>query len=457
MRRYKPYPAYQNTGVEWLGKIPAHWEVRRLRTVADVRLSNVDKKSVEGEEPVRLCNYVDVYYNERISADLDFMAATASREQISRFSLRAGDVLVTKDSESWTDIAVPAVVSSDLSDVLCGYHLALVRPESGGNGSFISRAFSDIGTRSQFEVAANGITPFGLTGEAIRSALFAVPPSTEQRDIAMFLDREMERIDALVAKKEQLIELLQEQRAVLITRAVTKGLDPNAPMKDSGVEWLGEIPAHWNRLALARITLSRCDGPFGSALKSEHYSMSGVRVVRLQNIGWAEFLDTDHAYLDSGYVNELGDHWVRPGDVLIAGLGDEGHPVGRACVAPDTIGDSMVKADCFRFRLDGRRAFPQFVAYQLSVTSSAAAGSLATGATRARMNLTSTAGRQIALPPLDEQRATVDALERMSHAHVALVASVRKGIDRLRELRVALISAAVTGKIDVRGEVAQVS
>src|SRR5262245_49855421 len=89
-RRFRPYPTYKNSGVEWLGEIPAHWEVRRLKTISSVQLSNVDKKSVEGQEPVRLCNYVDVYYNERITADLDFMAATATPEQIRRFSLRVG-------------------------------------------------------------------------------------------------------------------------------------------------------------------------------------------------------------------------------------------------------------------------------------------------------------------------------------------------------------------------------
>ena len=243
--RFKSYPAYKDSGVEWLGEIPAHWEMKRLKTIASVELSNVDKKSVEGQEAVELCNYTDVYYNDRITRGQEFMSATATREQVRRFSLRAGDVLITKDSESWTDIAVPAVVLEDLPGVLCGYHLAHIRPRPGYHGSFLSRAFSAVGPRDQFQVAANGITRFGLGGDAIRIGLFAVPPEPEQRAIAAFLDRETARIDGLVAKKERLIELLQEQRTALITRTVTKGLDPKVPMKDSGVEWLGEIPAHW--------------------------------------------------------------------------------------------------------------------------------------------------------------------------------------------------------------------
>lgn len=160
----------------------------------------------------------------------------------------------------------------------------------------------------------------------------------------------------------------------------------------------------------------------------------------------------DRAFIDEEYANELGDHSVITDDLLIAGLGDEGHPVGRGCVAPDGIEPAMVKADCFRFRLDRRRVFPRFAAYQLSATATTAAGSLATGATRARMNLTTTAARKVALPPLDEQRAIVDAIDRETAKINALIAKVREGIEKLKEYRTALISAAVTGRIDVRTE-----
>ncbi|MBD3237474.1 MAG: restriction endonuclease subunit S, partial [Candidatus Eisenbacteria bacterium] len=186
-RRFRPYPQYKDSGVEWLGEIPGHWEIRRLKSLATVQLSNVDKKTEAGQEPVGLCNYVDVYYHDEISSDLEFMRATATREQIHRFGLRRGDVLVTKDSESWSDIAVPAVVAEDLSGVLCGYHLAHIRSQRELNGRFLARLFSAIGPRDQFHVAANGITRFGLTGSAIRTGVFPVPPPGEQSAIAAFL------------------------------------------------------------------------------------------------------------------------------------------------------------------------------------------------------------------------------------------------------------------------------
>ena len=220
-----PNVPIKESGVEWLGKIPAHWEVKRLKTFANVQLSNVDKKSKKDQSEVFLCNYVDVYYNEQISSGIDFMSATASKEQIRRFSLRKGDVLITKDSETWADIAVPAVVAQDLPGVLCGYHLAHIRPDNNCDGAFLSRAFSAMGTRDQFHVSANGITRFGLTGDAIRSGEFPLPPLHEQQAIATFLDRETTKLDSLIDRVQDAIDRLRELRTALISAAVTGQID----------------------------------------------------------------------------------------------------------------------------------------------------------------------------------------------------------------------------------------
>jgi type I restriction enzyme S subunit len=220
-----PTVPMKDSGVEWLGEIPAHWEVKRLKNIASVHLSNVDKKSVEDQESVCLCNYIDVYYHEKITPDIEFMRATATHDQVRRFSLRAGDVLITKDSESWTDIAVPAVVEEDMPSVLCGYHLALVRPMADSDGAFLARTFSAIGPRDQFQIAANGITRFGLGGDAIRTGRFAFPPTQEQHAIAIFLDRETTKIDTLTVKVGAGIEKLKEYRTALISAAVTGKID----------------------------------------------------------------------------------------------------------------------------------------------------------------------------------------------------------------------------------------
>ena len=216
-----PDVAMKDSGVEWLGEIPKHWGVKRLKECATVWLSNVDKKSAKGEPIVRLCNYVDVYYREHIDAQMDFMAATASPDQVRRFSLQEGDVLITKDSETWTDIAVPALVAEDLPGVLCGYHLALIRPRSGYIGLFLARSIGAIGPRDQYQISANGITRFGLTANAIRTSVLPLPPRFEQHSIAEFLNHETAKIDAMIAKVNEAIEHLTEYRTSLIYAAVT--------------------------------------------------------------------------------------------------------------------------------------------------------------------------------------------------------------------------------------------
>jgi type I restriction enzyme, S subunit len=449
LRRFKPYPAYKDSGVEWLGEIPAHWEVKRLKTIAAVQLSNVDKKSVQGQESVRLCNYVDVYYNDRICSDLDFMSATATPEQVRRFSLRAGDVLVTKDSESWTDIAVPAVVTSDLPDVLCGYHLALVRPASECDGAFLARAFSATGPRDQFQVAANGITRFGLGADAIRTALFATPPDDEQRAIAAFLDRETARIDELVAKKERLIELLQEKRTALITRVITRGLDSTVPRKDSGVEWLGEIPAHWAVKRLWHLTPSDRRIMYGIVLPGPNVT-DGIPIVKGGDVSPERLrldrLNRTTREIESGYVRSR----LRGGDLVYAIRGS----IGEVAVVPGELEGANLTQDAARIAFTIATHGPWLLHALKSAAVFAQVEAGALGATIRGVNIRDLKRASIPVPPLVEQKAIAQFLERETTRIDGLIATVGVAIDRLKELRTALISAAVTGKIDVRGQAA---
>jgi len=206
------YPRYIESGVSWLQAIPEHWKVRRLKHVCSMFSSNVDKKSVEGQPAVKLCNYTDVYYNEEIHEGLDFMRATATQEQIEKFTLKEGDTLITKDSESPDDIAIPAFVPRTLPGVICGYHLAVIRPKSGVNGRFVSRLFQSSYVKAKCHVGANGLTRYGLSQAALNDLEFPVPPLTEQITIASFLHQETSKIDALISEQQRLIELLKEKR-----------------------------------------------------------------------------------------------------------------------------------------------------------------------------------------------------------------------------------------------------
>ena len=187
----------------------------QLRHLANVRISNVDKKSNADQVPVRLVNYTDVYYGDLIVPELELMVATASPNQVTMFGLEPGDVVITKDSESADDIGVPAFVQRSEVDMVCGYHLAILRPGPRVDGRFLYWAINSDGVRGQMELAATGVTRFGLRTDAINQLRLQVPRYSEQRAIADYLDTETTRIDALISKKRRLIDLLDERKALL--------------------------------------------------------------------------------------------------------------------------------------------------------------------------------------------------------------------------------------------------
>ena len=282
-----------------------------------------------------------------------------------------------------------------------------------------------------------------------------VPPPEEQTAIVRFLDHADRRIRRYIRAKEKLIALLEEQKKAIIHQAVTGRIDvrtdqPYPAYKTSGVEWLGDVPEMWNTIPLKRVTLDRCDGPFGSGLKSSHYVDGGIRVVRLQNIGHGEFNNSDIAFISPEHYATLGDHSIEPGDVLIAGLGDPNHPAGRACVAPANIGPAMVKADCFRFRLDRDLVDPEFISLQLTATARVASAILSTGATRQRTNLRSTLAKAIAIPSLHQQALIAEYARARALQIDSAKKATKKQIARFHEYHTRLISDVVTGKLDVR-------
>lgn len=214
------------SGIDCLGDVPEKWEVKRLRNVVEMRVSNVDKKEHEGEEPVRLCNYVDVYKNETIHPAIPFMVATASRAEIERFKLKLGDVIITKDSEDWQDIGVPALVVTAGEDLVCAYHLALLRPKpSAIEGSFLYWQLLGSAARLHFARHANGVTRYGLSQGAIKALPIILPPIKEQQKIVAALDLATADIRLAVADAEREVGFLQEFRTRLIADVVTGQLD----------------------------------------------------------------------------------------------------------------------------------------------------------------------------------------------------------------------------------------
>lgn len=251
----KPYPSYKPSGVAWLGDVPSHWQVNRLKELCTLRPSNVDKLTVEGEKSVKLCNYVDVYKNERITDEISFMKATATDDQIKNLGLCVGDVVVTKDSESPWDIAVPTVISESIEGLVCGYHLTKISP-THADGRYIAWALRCYEVNLHFALSASGITRYGLSSSALADGNLPVPTFVEQKAIADYLDTETARIDTLIQEKQELIGLLQEAQSSTFASTVLQISITASGQKSGRLPWLAKLPNTWQLKKIKHLVLS---------------------------------------------------------------------------------------------------------------------------------------------------------------------------------------------------------
>jgi type I restriction enzyme S subunit len=443
------YGEYKSSGVSWLGDVPNHWRVSRLKYACMVFPSNIDKHSRDDEPSVRLCNYTDVYYNERITADMHFMKASASADQIAKFTLKAGDTLITKDSETADDIAIAAYVPEDLPGVVCGYHLSMVRPLSSTSGAFVKRLFDSVYTKARFAVAANGLTRVGLGQYALDNIELPFPPVEEQAAIAAFLDREAAKIDALIAEQEKLIALLTEKRQATIAHAVTRGLNPNAPMKDSGVAWLSEVPAHWAVKKLryvANVVRGASPRPAGDPRFFASDNESGVNcpwvtvaeVTKNENVFLTEVLE----YLTPAGVDTSQS--FKSGTLIFTNSGATlGVPkiLTIDCCANDGI---------LAFRHLSDNVAICYLYYFLLTTTERLRTEMKQGGGQPNLNTGIVKEISLALPPIAEQLEVVEFLESEILKLDSLRTQAERAIALLQERRSALIAAAVTGQFDVR-------
>ena len=438
MSHYKAYPVYKDCGSPWIERIPEQWEFQRLRHLASFHNSNVDKKSYDGQESVRLCNYTDVYNNDFISGALSFMNATASEGEIQRFSLRAGDVLITKDSEDPSDIGIPALVVEDLPGVVCGYHLSVIRTPDFTTSRFLHRSLQAHSTKAHFFIEAPGITRYGLNQDVIGDLPVCLPPAHEQLRIVDWIDAETTRIDALITKKTRFIELLREKRQALITNAVTKGLDPDVKTKDSMIEWIGQIPEHWSVTRIATLfaeavragtvnlpilSVSIHDGITDKELNPEDRERQVYRIE--DRTKYKRVLPGDIAY------NMMRAWQGAFGAVRVEGLVSPAYVVGRP--------KQEFRTSYLEHLLRTRMAVEEMRRYSRGIADF-----------RMRLYWEYFRDIRVCMPPLQEQDVILARIERESSRIGRLVAETQRSIDLLKERRATLITAAVTGQIDLR-------
>jgi type I restriction enzyme S subunit len=280
-----------------------------------------------------------------------------------------------------------------------------------------------------------------------------LPSLEEQTQIAKFLDYETAKIDALIEKQQQLIALLKEKRQAVISHAVTKGLNPDAPMRDSGVEWLGEVPAHWNhgtkfRSLAIQQRASFTNGPFGSDLLSSEITDHGVPVIYIRDLKLEGYRRKSTSHVTKKKAEQLDKFRVDPEDLLIAKVGD---PPGFCCTYPVGEPAGIICQDVIRLKPDRKLISPYFMCFLLnSDAGMEAVNSVCVELTRKRFSLADLHSLRFSIPPLDEQDAIVSEIGGRLAKLDGLLAKTNDVSVLLQERRTALICAAVTGQIDVR-------
>lgn len=441
--KYQAYPEYKESGVEWLGSIPSHWKLfdgkrifenrRGLAFAGDQQLAASQKYGVVPQSLMMELNDSKVMLalkgtnSFRHVEENDFVISLRSFEGGIEYSAYRGCV-----SPAYT-------VLNSIKNISPSFYRYLFKSKS-------------------YVAALQSTTDSLRDGKSITYQQFGaiplvVPTEEEQTQIANFLDLETGRIDNLIEKQQQLIKLLTEKRQAVISHAVTKGLNPDAPIKDSGIEYLREVPEHWiSKIKLINFAEgnrgSFVNGPFGSDLLSDELTEEGVPVIYIRDLKHTGYKRKSTVCVTLEKSKKLEVCRATPGDVLIAKVGD---PPGESCVYPTNEIAAIITQDVIRIRVNRKSVNPYYLTMLLnSDFGKLVIGDISVESTRKRISLGDFKGVRLVLPPLYEQENIVSFVDIQCKKIDTLIDNSQAAIDLVKERRAALISAAVTGKIDVR-------
>lgn len=431
----KRYPKYKDSGVEWIGEVPEHWETLRIKRCVFLR----NERRTDSPDGWTYIGLEDV---ESESGRYSPTARTSRQSEDSMVGVfHAGDVLYGK----LRPYLRKAMVAEQ--DGLCSTEFLVLSP-GRSTAPWLHRWLLTPEVTQQIEAGCDGAKMPRADWEHVGSIPMPLPPPTEQIAIAAALDRETARIDALIAKKTRFIELLKEKRQALITHAVTKGLDPNVKMKDSGVPWIGQVPEHWEVRPIKSL-VKEAGSLFidGDWIESKNLADEGIRYITTGNIGEGIYKEQGSGFITEATFHDLGCTEVHPGDVLVSRLNP---PIGRSCIVPDLGCRVVTSVDNVIFRPDSDFD-PEFIVYRFSSADYFHELSImGSGATMQRVGRSELGRVRIAWPPKSEQEEIRRYLNAETRRIDVLTERVAYSAGLLKERRSAFITAAVTGQIDLR-------
>jgi type I restriction enzyme, S subunit len=428
--KWKPYQNYTKSNFEFIPQYPSHWELKRMQWIGRFSASGIDKKSVETESDCLMVNYTDVYGNQtaEIHSNQELMKTTATAEKISEHHLEKGDMLFTPSSETADDIGVSAVAIEDMPGIVYSYHLTRFRPSISLGVEFSKFFCNSNPVLSQLTAVTRGTTRQILSRDDFNTLNVAIPPKEERKKIGHFLSEKTEQITASITHLEKNLSLLEEKRSALITQAVTKGLNLDVQMKDSGIEWLGEIPEDWvvgkikhycQNLNYKRLPLSAEDRSYRQG-EYDYYGASGV-------------------------IDRIDDYLFDESTVLIAEDG--------ANLVLRNLPLAILAEGKYWVNNHAHILKPNDGAYRYwcELLESQDFNPHISGSAQPKLTADAIMNYFVAVPSdINERIAIQDFTISTNGIYLPLIKKIRENIQFIKEYRTALISAVVTGKIDVQ-------
>lgn len=424
---WKQYPAYKEAGIEWLGEIPGHWQTQAIWMLFKLGRGRVISHEEICDHPGEYPVYSSQTENDGILGLTDTYDFDGDYLTWTTDGAKAGTVFERHGRFNCTNVC--GTLSAKDQECVIGFFRYAI-------------------DQATHWFVRHDINP-KLMNNVMASIRIPTPHYKEQRAIAVFLDRETERIDTLIAKKERQIELLQEKRAALISQAVTKGLNPNAKMKDSGIEWLGQVPEHWD---VKRIRFLIEGGLANGLFKKKEFFGSGVKLINVFDVYREDFVVNQES-LERVEANEVEQekYAIWSGDIFFVRSSLKLEGVGRSVCVMNITEPSVFECHVVRARPVQEIINPTFLIHFLnSIRAINRLISLANLVTMATIDQDRIKSLEVPLPPRNEQDEIMVVLNREIKAIEKLQIKIAESIEKLHEYRTTLISAAVTGKIDIR-------
>ena len=442
------YEAYKDSGVEWVGNIPCHWSAIRFRNIFSFSKGlNITKENLQ-DEGIPCVNYGEVHSKFGFEVNPEQHNLKCVDENYLKTNpnslLKKGDFVFADTSE---DLHGSGNFTQLISDVItfAGYHTVIVRLASNQNDKFLAYLFDSVSYRNQIRSKVKGVKVFSITKSILKNTWVWLPEQAEQIAIANFLDEKTAKIDEAIAIKEKQIELLKERKQIIIQQVVTQGLDPTVPMKDSGVEWIGQIPAHWNIRKLRYLGQTQN----GISAGAEYFG-SGYPFVNYSDVYKNRQLPTVVSGLANSNDYEQNLYSIQDGDVFFTRTSETIEEIGFASICFETIPYAIFSGFLIRFRPIGNLIGKEYSKYFFNAP-------MLRNYFVKEMNLVTRASLSqellknlpVIIPPQQEQLALFEYLEDASEKFDTVINITFSEIEKLREYKTTLINSAVTGKIKV--------